>query len=75
VTVSVTITVCGVFVAPEAAIVKGAVYVPADMPDVLIASPTDPAPVPLKTLGVSQAALSETDQLRVPVPVLLIDRV
>jgi hypothetical protein len=75
VTVSVTITVCGVFVAPDAAIVKGAVYVPADMPDVLIASPIDPAPVPLKTLGVSQAALSETDQFRVPVPVLLITSV
>jgi hypothetical protein len=75
VSVSVTITVCGVFVAPEAAIVKGAVYVPADMLDVLIASDTEPAPAPLSTLGVSQAALSETDQFRVPVPVLLIDRV
>jgi hypothetical protein len=32
----------------------------------------EPAPVPLKPLGVSQVAFSERDQLRVPAPVLLI---
>src|SRR5512145_1926727 len=42
------------------------------MPDVLIARVTEPAPVPLETLGVSHGAFSETDQLRVPAPVLLI---
>ena len=68
----VTITVCGVFVAPVAAIVKGAEYVPADMPAVLMDSVTEPAPVPLETLGVSHGAFSEIDQLSVPAPVLLI---
>jgi hypothetical protein len=45
------------------------------MPDVLIARVTEPAPVPLMTLGVSQGAFSETDQFNVPAPVLLIESV
>jgi hypothetical protein len=65
-------TVCGVFVAPLAEIVSGALYVPADIPAELMLRTMDPAPVPLKTLGVSQGAFSETNQLRVPAPVLLI---
>jgi hypothetical protein len=65
-------TVCGVFVAPLAEIVSGALYVPADIPAELTLKIIDPAPVPLKTLGVSQGAFSETNQLRVPAPVLLI---
>ena len=52
--------------------VKGAVYVPADIPAVLILNETEPAPVPLRTLGVNQGAFSETVQLNVPAPVLLI---
>ena len=72
VSVRVTMTVCGVFVAPVAVIVTGAEYVPADMPAVLMDSVTEPAPVPLETLGVSHGEFSEIDQLRVPAPVLLI---
>jgi hypothetical protein len=64
-------TVCGVFVAPLAEIVSGVLYVPADIPTELMLRTIDPAPVPLETLGVSQGAFSETDQLRVPAPVLL----
>ena len=75
VSVKVTITVCGVFVAPVAAMVTGAEYVPADIPAVLTDSVTAPVPVPLRPLGVSHGAFSETDQLRVPEPVLLIARV
>jgi hypothetical protein len=52
--------------------VTGAVYVPADIPDVFIPNVSEPVPVPLRTLGVNQGAFSETDQLSVPVPVLLI---
>ena len=70
--VKVAMTVCGVFVAPVAAIVTGAVYVPADMPDVLMANVTEPAPVPFRTLGVSHGAFSDIDQFNVPEPVLLI---
>jgi len=65
-------TVCGVFVAPLAEMLRGVLYVPADIPAELMLRTIDPAPVPLKTLGVSQGAFSETDQLRVPAPVLLI---
>ena len=65
-------TVCGVFVAPLAEIVSGVLYVPADIPAEVMLRTIDPAPLPLKTLSVSQGAFSETDQLRVPVPVLLI---
>jgi hypothetical protein len=68
-------TVCGVFVAPVAAIVKGVVYVPADIPVVLTFSATDPAPVPLTTLGVNHAAFSVTVQFKVAAPVLLMLRV
>jgi hypothetical protein len=64
-------TVCGVFVAPLAAIVSVALYVPAAMPAELTLSVNDPGPVPLETLGVSQGAFSETDQFRVPAPTLL----
>ena len=64
-------TICGVFVAPLAKIVSGVLYVPADIPAEVMLRTIDPAPLPLKTLGVNQGAFSETDQLRVPVPVLL----
>lgn len=67
-----TMTVCGVFVAPEAVMVTGVVYVPACIPAVLTANDMAAGPVPLRILGVSQAALSESDQLNVPAPVLLI---
>ena len=69
--VSVTVTVCGVLVAPVAETVRGAEYVPAVMPDVLTLNVTDPEPVPVRTLGVSHVAFSEIDQFRVPAPVLL----
>ena len=65
-------TVCGVFVAPLAEMVSGVLYVPADIPAELMLRTIEPAPVPLKTLGVSQGAFSETAQLSVPAPVLLI---
>ncbi len=71
---SVTMTVCGVFVAPLAEIVSGALYVPTDIPAELMFRTTEPAPLPVTTLGVNQDAFSETDQLRVPAPVLLIVR-
>ena len=64
-------TICGVFVAPLAEIMSGVLYVPADIPAEVMLRTIDPAPLPLKTLGVNQGAFSETDQLRVPVPVLL----
>ena len=70
--VIVTMTVCGVFVAPLAEIVSGALYVPADIPAELTLRTIDPAPLPLTTLGVSHGEFSETVQLRVPAPVLLI---
>lgn len=41
------------------------------MPVVLIESVIEPEPLPLRTLGVSQGAFSETDHVRVPAPVLL----
>mgnify|MGYP001037678605 CR=1 FL=1 len=72
VSVRFTVTVCGVFVAPVAEIVTGAVYVPAVIPAVLTEKVMDPGPVPLKALGVSQGAFSVMDQLSVPAPVLLI---
>jgi hypothetical protein len=71
-TVRVTVTVCGVLVAPVAATVTGVVYVPADIPVILIENVTEPAPVPLRTLGVNQGAFSEIDQFSVPAPVLVI---
>ena len=63
--------VCGVFVAPLAEIVSGVLYVPADIPAEVMLRTIAPLPLPLKTLGVNQGAFSETDQFRVPVPVLL----
>ena len=72
VSVKVTITVCGVLVAPVAATVTGAVYVPADIPAELTEKVTEPLPVPLTTFGVSQGAFSMTDQVSVPEPALLI---
>ena len=72
VSVRVTVTVCGVLVAPVAATVTGAEYVPADIPAVLTENVTEPAPVPLRTLGVNHGALSDTDQFSVPAPALLI---
>jgi hypothetical protein len=67
-------TVCGVFVAPVAVTVTGAVYVPADSPVELTDKLTDPAPVPLRTLAANQDALSDIDQFSVPAPALLIIR-
>jgi hypothetical protein len=49
--------------------------VPADIPAELMEKLTEPAPVPLTTLGVNHGAASETDQFSVPAPVLLIVRV
>jgi hypothetical protein len=72
---SVTMTVCGVFVAPVAVIVNGVVYVPADIPVVLTFRATEPAPVPPATLGVNHDAFSVTVQFRVPAPLLPILRV
>jgi len=68
--VSETVTVCGVFVAPEAAIVMGVLIVPTDKPDVL--TPTDivPAPVPEAGLRLSQLVFSVAVQFRVPFPEL-----
>ena len=68
---NVTATVCGVFVAPVAAIVTGVEYDPADIPAVLTIRETEPEPVPLKTLGVNQGAFSVIDQFSVPAPELL----
>ena len=71
VSVSVTMTVCGVFVAPVAAMVTGVEYVPADIPAELTTRETEPEPVPLTTLGVNQGAFSVIDQFSVPAPELL----
>ncbi|HEX7766866.1 MAG TPA: hypothetical protein VF443_09135, partial [Nitrospira sp.] len=68
--VSETVMVCGVFVAPEAAIMMGVLTVPTDKPDVLTATDIVPAPVPDAGLRLSQPALSVAVQLNVPLPEL-----
>jgi len=68
--VSETVTVCGVFVAPEAAIVTGVLTVPTDKPDVLTETDIVPAPVPEAGLRLSQLALSVAVQFNVPLPEL-----
>jgi hypothetical protein len=71
--VSETVTVCGVFVAPEAVIVIGVLTVPMDKPDVLTATDIVPAPVPEAGLRLSQLALPVAVQLNVPLPELEIE--
>lgn len=71
--VSETVTVCGVFVAPEAAIVIGVLTVPTDKPDVLTATDIIPAPVPEAGLRLSQLEFSVAVQLNVPLPELEIE--
>lgn len=68
--VSETFTVCGVFVAPEAAIVMGVLTVPMDKPDVLTTTDIVPAPVPEPGLRLSQLAFSVAVQFNVPFPEL-----
>lgn len=64
--VSVTVTVCGDPVAPEAEIVRCPVYVPVVSPEMLHDATTVPAPVPLVGLPLSHDSSEETVQLRVP---------
>lgn len=71
-TVRLTATVCGVLVAPEAAMVMVPEYEPAESPEVFIVAVSVPEPVPDAGLRVSQAALSLAVQLKVPVPELVI---
>jgi hypothetical protein len=71
--VSETVTVCGVFVAPEAVIVMGVLTVPTDRPDVFTATDIVPAPVPDAGLRPSQLALPVAVQLNVPLPELEIE--
>jgi hypothetical protein len=69
--VRVTFTVCGVFVAPDAAIVMVLLYVPADKPALLTEAVIVPLPVPLAGLTDNHAGdvLSAVAvQLRVPPP-------
>ena len=68
--VSETVTVCGVFVDPEAAIVIGVLTVPTDKPEVLTATDIVPAPVPDAELRLSQLAFSVAVQFNVPLPEL-----
>ncbi|MEQ1654323.1 MAG: hypothetical protein ABL960_01390 [Nitrospira sp.] len=68
--VSETVTVWGVFVAPEAAIVMGVLTVPTDKPAVLTATDIVPAPVPEAGLRLSQLVFSVAVQFRVPLPEL-----
>ncbi|MDP3091153.1 MAG: hypothetical protein Q8N04_10770 [Nitrospira sp.] len=68
--VSETVTVCGVFVAPEAAIVMGVLIVPTDKPVVLTATDIVPDPVPEAGLRLSQLAFSVAVQFNVPLPEL-----
>ena len=71
-TVKLTATICGVLIAPDAAIVIVPVYEPAASPEVLIEAVSVPEPVPYAGLSVSQVALSLAAQLKVPVPELVI---
>ena len=71
--VSETVTVCGVFVAPEAVIVMGVLTVPTDRPAVLTATEIVPAPVPEAGLRLSQLEFSVAVQLNVPLPELEIE--
>nr|WP_181416884.1 hypothetical protein [Nitrospira lenta] len=68
--VSETVTVWGVFVDPEAAIVMGELTVPADKPDVLTATDIVPDPAPEAGLRLSQLAFSVAVQFKVPLPEL-----
>ena len=70
--VKLTEMVCGVLVAPDAAIVIVPEYEPAASPEVFIEAVSAPDPVPDAGLRVSQAALSTAVQLKVPVPELVI---
>lgn len=70
-TVRLTVTVCGVLVAPEAVIVMVPEYEPAASPEVFIEAVSVPDPVPDAGLSVSQAALSLAVQFNVPVPELV----
>lgn len=71
VTVKLTVTVCGVLVAPVAVMVMVPEYEPAVNPEVLTEAVSVPEPVPAAGLTVSQAALSAAVQLKVPVPELV----
>jgi hypothetical protein len=71
--VSETITVCGVFVDPEAVIVIGALTVPGVIPVVLMLTEMVPAPVPEAGLRLSQLAFPVAVQLRAPLPELEIE--
>ncbi len=73
--VSETITVCGVFVEPDAVIVIGVLTVPAVMPAVLTLTVMVPGPVPEAGLRLSQLALSVAVQLNVPLPELEMEMV
>lgn len=72
VTVRLTATVWGVFVAPVAVMVMVPEYDPVASPEVLTEAVSVPEPVPEVGLTVSQAALSLIVQLKVPVPELAI---
>ena len=74
--VRVTLTVCGVFVAPDAAIVMVLLYVPADRPALLTEAVIVPLPVPLAGLTDNHAGAVPSAvavQFRVPPPLLDID--
>lgn len=71
--VSETVTVCGVFVAPEAAIVIGALTVPTGSPAVFTLTDMVPVPVPEAGLRLSQPAFPVAVQLNVPLPELEIE--
>ena len=74
--VRVTFTVCGVFVAPDAATVMVLLYVPVDNPELLTETVIVPLPVPLAGLKDNHAGAVPSAvaiQLRVPPPLLDID--